>query len=143
MATSLLQRLFVFTHALVEECLFMMIPKTLALLLVGAGIGVTLVSVASPAIAQLSNSASVLGDVNQQNKDPFSNPSGSNSSVNGIFDLIHRAALGSGKSSEEFDAEQSESLDAATEAFRAQQKAQLNRPQSGESVPQPPIPQPK
>jgi hypothetical protein len=116
-----------------------MTPKTLVRFLAGLGVGVALISAMSPAMAQFS--ADALKDTNQQNKDPFSNPNGSSSGTNGIFDLIHRAVMGQGKSFEEFNAEQSESLDAATAAFREQQQAQLGKspvvPQTTSPVPAP------
>ncbi len=95
--------------------------------------GMAMLTALSPAAAQFGNNADALKDPNQQNA-PFSN---SGSSTNGIFDLIHRAVLGPGKSLEEFNAEQTESLDAATEAFRAQQKEKLGHTSAPTVTPAP------
>jgi hypothetical protein len=136
-----------FTHShasSVKEILFMtMIHKTLTqkifprfLFATAIASGLAMVTALAPAAAQFGNSADALKDPNQQNA-PFSN---SGSSTNGIFDLIHRAVLGPGKSLEEFNVEQSESLDAATEAFRAQQRAKLGQTATPVESPTPVVP---
>lgn len=94
----------------------------------GIGVGLALSLTVSPATAQSTSGAGALGNINQ-NKDPFSNPSGSTTGVNGIFDLIHQATLGAGKNSEEFRAEQVENLDEAAQDFRAKQKMRLEQAQ--------------
>lgn len=99
---------------------------TRCLMGLGIGVGLALSLTVSPATAQSTAGAGALGNINQ-NKDPFSNPSGSTTGVNGIFDLIHQATLGSGKNSEEFRAEQGENLDEAAQDFRAKQKMLLEQ----------------
>lgn len=104
----------------------------------GIGVGLALSLTTSPVTAQSTSGAGALGNINQ-NKDPFSNPSGSTTGVNGIFDLIHQATLGAGKNAEEFRAEQVENLDEAAQEFRAQQKMRLEQSQpagaTGPTVP--------
>ncbi len=92
-----------------------------------AGLAVGSVALASSASAQAANGADALKDFNQPDSNPFSNR---DNSSRGVLDLIHKAQLGAGKSVEEFNAEQAESLDAATAAFRAQQRQQLSNRQT-------------
>ena len=58
---------------------------------------------------------------NDGGSDPFSNRSGSASS---LFDLMHRATLGNGRSIEDFSSEQQQNLNDAAVLFR---QAQLKR----------------
>jgi hypothetical protein len=98
-------------------------------LCVGLGVGMVALGTALPAMAQLgpaistgTGTADALKDPLRPENDLFSNRG---DRTNGIFDLMHRAVLGPGKSLDEFNAEQAESLDAATAAFRTQQQQQL------------------
>ncbi|MBW4519078.1 MAG: hypothetical protein KME16_05185 [Scytolyngbya sp. HA4215-MV1] len=63
--------------------------------------------------------------------DPFSSR-GDNSS--GVFDLIHRAMQSSGKSFEDFSAEQEDNLDSEAAQFRKQQLELLRQRQQAEQT---------
>ncbi|WP_009633234.1 hypothetical protein [Synechocystis sp. PCC 7509] len=67
-----------------------------------------------------------LQDFQPQQGDPFSsrndNPTGS------LFDLIHRAQLGSSRSAEEFNTEKNQSLNDAAAEFRKKQQQRIQNP---------------
>jgi hypothetical protein len=90
-----------------------------------------------PTLAQangLNNSQPQHNFQTNDNPDPFSGGSGT-----GMFDLIHRSRLGSGRSTEEFSIEQRQNLNDAAAEFRNKQRLLLEKPAlpSPEAVPTP------
>jgi hypothetical protein len=73
-----------------------------------------------------------LQDFQPQKGDPFSsrndNPTGS------LFDLIHRAQLGSSRSAEEFNTEKNQSLNDAAAEFRKKQQQRIQNPSQAGTV---------
>ncbi len=73
-----------------------------------------------------------LQDFQPQQGDPFSsrndNPTGS------LFDLIHRAQLGSSRSAEEFNTEKNQSLNDAAAEFRKKQQQRIQAPNQATTV---------
>ena len=73
-----------------------------------------------------------LQDFQPQQGDPFSsrndNPTGS------LFDLIHRAQLGTSRSAEEFNAEKNQSLNDAAAEFRKKQQQRIQAPTQDNTV---------
>lgn len=63
------------------------------------------------------------GLTSEQSSDPFSRTNDGNSF--GVFDLIHRANLGSGPNLEEYNSQQNESLNTAAAEFRRKQRERL------------------
>ncbi len=76
-----------------------------------------------------------LQDFQPQQGDPFSsrndNPTGS------LFDLIHRAQLGSSRSAEEFNTEKNQSLNDAAAEFRKKQQQRIQNPSQATTVENP------
>jgi hypothetical protein len=99
-------------------------PKSLTSLVLStvAGISVSLL-LPQPSWAQTTN-VNPLEDLNsEQSSDPFSRTNEDNSF--GIFDLIHRANLGSGRSIDDYTSEQDQSLNTAAAEFRKKQQERL------------------
>ena len=99
-------------------------PKSLISLVLStvAGISVSLL-LPQPRWAQ-TTSVNPLEDLNsEQSSDPFSRTNEDNSF--GIFDLIHRANLGSGRSIDDYTSEQDQSLNTAAAEFRKKQQERL------------------
>ncbi len=73
-----------------------------------------------------------LQDFQPQQGDPFSsrndNPTGS------LFDLIHRAQLGTSRSAEEFNADKNQSLNDAAAEFRKKQQQRIQTPTPANTV---------
>lgn len=63
-----------------------------------------------------------------QNSDPFSGNSEQDSF--GVFDLIHRATLGSNRSQNEYSSEQNQNIDTAAAQFRALQRQRISGQQA-------------
>ncbi|WP_045055228.1 hypothetical protein [Aliterella atlantica] len=103
-----------------------------------ASIGVFSLLLPQSAWAQSSTDVNPLQDFqnNDQNNDPFS--SRNEDSMNSVFDLIHRAQLGTNRDASEFNAEKTQSLDAAAAEFRKQQQQRLQSPNQTNNV-NPPI----
>lgn len=101
-----------------------------------AGVSLASLLTARPAIAQLSSDESQpLKDFQVQNRDAGSDPfSGRSSSGSSVFDIIHQATLNNNMSSEDFRAEQQESLNDAAALFKAQQAKQLEQLRQRNSV---------
>lgn len=59
-----------------------------------------------------------------QNSDPFAGNSEQDSF--GVFDLIHRATLGSNRSQDEYSTEQNQNIDTAAAQFRALQRQRIS-----------------
>lgn len=82
--------------------------------------------------AQTATDVNPLQDFQPQQGDPFSsrndNPTGS------LFDLIHRAQLGSSRSTEEFNSEKNQSLNDAAAEFRKKQQQRLQNTSQGGTV---------
>lgn len=106
-------------------------------LFVATGMGIVLFAQAT--IAQTSETVNPLEDF--QNSDNLSDPfSNRGSGQSGVYDLIHRAILGNGRSAEDFNSEQRESLNDAASEFR---KLQLERFKNEQpAVPTNPTPTP-
>lgn len=105
-------------------------PKSLTLV-IGTVAGISLVSLLMPQLswAQTTN-VNPLQDLNpEQNQDPFSSSSEGNSFS--MFDIIHRANLGS-INIDDYSAAQNESLNNAAAEFR---KKQLQRMQQQQATP--------
>lgn len=99
-------------------------PKSLTSLVLStvAGISVSLL-LPQPSWAQTTN-VNPLEDLNsEQNSDPFSRTNEGNSF--GVFDLIHRANLGSGPNLDDYSSQQNESLNTAAAEFRKKQRERL------------------
>jgi hypothetical protein len=112
--------------------------KTLTRLVIGTvvGIGVVSLLLPQPSWAQ-ANRVNPLQDFDPQenSSDPFSG--GKEPDSFGIFDLIHRAQLGTNRSSQDFSVEQNESLDAAAAEFRARQRQRIQGQQ--QTIPANPV----
>lgn len=99
-------------------------PKSLTSLVLStvAGISVSLL-LPQPSWAQ-TTSVNPLEDLNsEQSSDQFSRTNEGNSF--GVFDLIHRANLGSGPNIEDYSSQQNESLNTAAAEFRKKQRERL------------------
>ena len=93
----------------------------------------SLFSLLIPQLAKAqSTDVNPLQDFQPQKGDPFSsrndNPTGS------LFDLIHRAQLGSSMSSEEFNTEKNQSLNDAAAEFRKKQQQRIQAPSQAATV---------
>lgn len=103
-------------------------PKSLTNLVLGTVAGISVTSLVMPQLswAQTATNVNPLQDFNssEQNQDPFSSHNDGNSFS--MFDIIHRANLGSNISIDDYSAEQNESLNNAAAEFR---KKQLQRMQ--------------
>lgn len=90
------------------------------------GMGIVLFSQAT--IAQTSETVNPLEEFQNSDNaaDPFSDRSGSQK---GVYELIHRAIQGNGRSVEDFSAEQRESLNDAASEFRRLQQERLKNEQ--------------
>lgn len=99
-------------------------------LVLGAVVSIGAASLLLPqsAWAQSSTDVNPLQDFqgDDQNNDPFS--SRSEDSMNSVFDLIHRAQLGTNRDAAEFNAEKTQSLDAAAAEFRKRQQQRIQAP---------------
>lgn len=91
-------------------------------------IGAASLLIPQSAWAQSSTDVNPLQDFqnNDQNNDPFS--SRNEDSMNSVFDLIHRAQLGTNRDAAEFNAEKTQSLDAAAAEFRKRQQQRIQSP---------------
>lgn len=99
-----------------------------------ASIGVASLLLPQSAWAQSSTDVNPLQDFqnNDQNNDPFS--SRNEDSMNSVFDLIHRAQLGTNRDAAEFNAEKTQSLDAAAAEFRKRQQQRIQTPNQVQPV---------
>ncbi len=93
-------------------------------LVLGIIASMSLSSLLIPQLARAqSKDVNPLQDFQPQQGDPFSsrndNPTGS------IFDLIHRAQLGTSRSADEFNAEKNQSLNDAAAEFRKKQQQRI------------------
>lgn len=90
-----------------------------------ASMGVSSLLIPQSARAQ-STDVNPLQDFQPQQGDPFSsrndNPTGS------LFDLIHRAQLGTSRSADEFNADKNQSLNDAAAEFRKKQQQRIQTP---------------
>ncbi len=102
-----------------------------------ASIGVASLLLPQSAWAQSSTDVNPLQDFqgDDQNNDPFS--SRNDDSMNSVFDLIHRAQQGVNRDSKEFNAEKTQSLDAAAAEFRKQQQQRIQSPNQVQPVSNP------
>lgn len=102
-----------------------------------ASIGVASLLLPQSAWAQSSTDVNPLQDFqgDEQNNDPFS--SRNEDSMNSVFDLIHRAQLGTNRDAKEFNAEKTQSLDAAAAEFRKQQQQRIQSPNQVQPVSNP------
>lgn len=93
-----------------------------------ASIGITSLLLPQLVRAQSSNDVNPLQDFQNQDRtsDPFS--SRNDDSMNSVFDLIHRAQLGSNRDAGEFNAEKTQSLDAAAAEFKKRQQERIQSP---------------
>ena len=94
---------------------------------------ISLFSLLIPQLAKAqSTDVNPLQDFQPQQGDPFSsrndNPTGS------LFDLIHRAQLGTSRSTEEFNAEKNQSLNDAATEFRKKQQQRTQAPSQAGTV---------
>jgi len=107
-----------------------------------ASIGVASLLLPQSAWAQSSTDINPLQDFqgDEQNNDPFS--SRNDDSMNSVFDLIHRAQLGTNRDASEFNAEKTQSLDAAAAEFRKRQQQRIQSPNQVQPVNNPTTPQP-
>lgn len=104
---------------------YMKIPaKSLTQLVLStvAGIGLVSLLAPQPSWAQV-DQVNPLQDFDSQEEsgDPFSDKTSEVDSF-GVFDLMHRAQLGTNRSFEDYSAEQNQSLDAAAAQFRERQR---------------------
>lgn len=102
----------------------------------GTIIALSLFSLLIPQVVKAqSTDVNPLQDFQPQEGDPFSssndNPTGS------IFDLIHRAQLGSSRSTEEFNSEKNQSVNDAAAEFRKKQQQRLQNPSQAGTVENP------
>lgn len=102
-----------------------------------ASIGVASLLLPQSAWAQSSTDVNPLQDFqgDEQNNDPFS--SRNEDSMNSVFDLIHRAQQGVNRDAKEFNAEKTQSLDAAAAEFRKQQQQRIQSPNQVQPVSNP------
>lgn len=100
-----------------------------------AGISASLL-LPQPSWAQVTTTdVNPLEDLNsEQSSDPFSRTGSSF----GVFDLIHRANLGSGPNPDEYSSQQNESLNTAAAEFRKKQQERLQVQQ--QATPTNPVP---
>lgn len=103
-------------------------PKFIFGIVASASFSLLIPQLAKAQSTQVSPSTQVnpLQDFQPQEGDPFSsrndNPTGS------LFDLIHRAQLGSSMSAEEFNTEKNQSLNDAAAEFRKKQQQRIQSP---------------
>lgn len=89
------------------------------------GIGVVSLILPQPSWAQVDRVNPLQDfDIQENRNDPFSS-GGKEPDGFGIYDLIHRANLGSNRSPQDFSVEQNESLDAAAAEFRTRQRQRI------------------
>ncbi len=94
---------------------------------------ISLFSLLIPQLAKAqSTDVNPLQDFQPQKGDPFSsrndNPTGS------LFDLIHRAQLGTSRSAEEFNTDKNQSLNDAATEFKKKQQQRITAPSQAATV---------
>ena len=104
--------------------------KSLTQLALGLLAATAFVPVVLPqsALAQFTDAQPLQDWQGPESRDPFSGKSDGGEGAFSVFDMIHRANLGNTRSLGEFTEEQNESLDAAAEAFRNEQRVRLQSP---------------
>ena len=92
--------------------------------------GATALFLPQPSLAQSATKTQVLQDLfpTKDNNDPFS----SRGNGLGVFDLIHRATLGTGRSLEDFSSEQQKNLTDAAAEFRERQRQLIQQQQQSQ-----------
>jgi hypothetical protein len=99
-------------------------PKSFISLVLSTVAGISLSLLLPQTSWAQTTSVNPLEDLNsEQSSDPFSRTNEANSF--GLFDLIHRANLGSGPNVEEYSSQQDESLNTAAAEFRKKQQERL------------------
>lgn len=115
----------------------MKLPRTLLIqLILGTVTGVGLASflLPKPSLAQATNSADPQEIFRRErNSDPFSSQDTNDSS--GMFDLIHRAQLGTMRDPYEYATEQNQNLNSAAAAFRERQRQLMQQPRQQQVAP--------
>ncbi|MUL38784.1 hypothetical protein [Gloeocapsopsis dulcis] len=112
----------------------MKIPRLLNQIVLGTVAGVGLASLLLPqaSLAQVTNSADPQEIFRtERNSDPFSSQNANDSW--GMFDLIHRAQLGTMRDPYEYANEQNQNINSAASAFRERQR-QLMQQSSPQQV---------
>lgn len=105
----------------------MKIPaKSLTRLILGTVAGISVASLLLPqsSWAETPRVEPLQDFDSEQNTDPFSSKDDGNG-FGGVFDLMHRAQMGSMLNSDELSNQQNENLDAAAAQFRARQRQRL------------------
>ncbi len=115
--------------------------KSLASLVLSTVAGISLISFLLPklSLAQTTDVNPLEGLNSEQSSDPFSRTNEGNSF--GVFDLIHRANLGSGPNVDNYSSQQNESLNTAAAEFRKKQRERLQVQQ--QSTPTNPVTTPQ
>lgn len=90
-----------------------------------AGVGMTSV-LPKPSLAQVNSANPQEIFAPERNSDPFSSRNTDNSM--GVFDLIHRAQLGSMRDPSEYATEQDQNINSAAAAFRERQRQLIQQP---------------
>ena len=97
------------------------LAKTSVGVLVGMGVAFCLLP--KPSLAQTTDANPLADFQNQENRDLFSNKDSGDSFS--VFDLIHRAQLGTIRDANEYSSEQRQNLNDAAADFRRQQLQRL------------------
>ncbi|PIG92603.1 hypothetical protein [Gloeocapsopsis sp. IPPAS B-1203] len=97
-----------------------------------AGVGLALL-VPQPSLAQVTNSADPQEIFRRErNNDPFSSQNTDDSW--GMFDLIHRAQLGTMRDPNEYANEQNQNINSAADAFRERQRQLMQQSNQQQQV---------
>ncbi|AFZ32887.1 hypothetical protein Glo7428_4445 [Gloeocapsa sp. PCC 7428] len=114
----------------------MKLPRILLTqILLGTAAGViTTFLLPSASLAQVTNSADPQEIFRRErNNDPFSSQNTNDSF--GMFDLIHRAQMGTMRDPYEYANEQNQNINSAAEAFRARQRQLMQQPSQQQATP--------
>lgn len=85
-----------------------------------------------------------LREFNQgEQRDPFSQRYDGDDSFGGVFDLMHRAQMGSIRNPSEFSDEQNQNIDAAASQFRQLQRQRIQQAQPQQATPNTPVDSPQ
>lgn len=112
----------------------MKIPRILSaqIVLATMAVGVASLVFSTPSLAQVTNGANPQEIFNRErNQDPFSSRNTDDSW--GMFDLIHRAQMGTMRDPYEYANEQNQNINSAADAFRERQR-QLMQQSSQQQV---------
>ncbi|PPS45644.1 hypothetical protein [Chroococcidiopsis sp. TS-821] len=115
----------------------MKLPRVLLhyiLLGTAAGVGMAFLLLPKQSLAQVTNSADPQEIFRRdRNNDPFSSQNTNDSF--GMFDLIHRAQMGTMRDPYEYANEQNQNINSAAEAFRARQRQLIQQSRQQQATP--------